>query len=234
MPDLPHLNAPSLRAERRRRVVAAAPPLGVRHLLIWLTCCAAYLAALRALAAHPPGALGVLTAAALALGYGAAWAGLTFFVARRLSATVYLIAPGEWLVAILGVRLAVETALEFAPAWIIASPKGFLAAATGVLLVLPLLSRSLPPLWKAVIAAMLFLYAAPAMMIRLETLFDFPDDSFTHVAGLFDRVRSPAALLVLTLALSLDLRRKRPYGWLHYTGIAAWLWLLAMAVVIRR
>jgi hypothetical protein len=208
--------------------------LGVRHLLIWFTCCAVYLAAVRALAAHPPGALGVLTAAALSLGYGAAWAGMAIFVARRLSAKVSPIAPGESLLAILGVRLAMEVALEFAPAWIIASPKGVLAATTGVLLVLPLLSRSLAPLWKAVIAAMLVLYAAPAMLIRFELLIDLPNESFTHVAGWLDRLRTPLVLLVLTLALSLDLWRKRPYGWLHYAGIAAWLWLSAMGLVIRR
>jgi hypothetical protein len=233
MPELPHLNAPSRRAERRRRVVAAAPPLGVRHLLLWFTCCAAYLAAVRALAAHPPGALGVITAAALSLGYGAAWAGLALFVARRLSAKVYPIAPGEWLLAILGARLAVEVALEFAPAWVVASPKGLLAAATGVLLVLPLLSRSLPAVWKAVIAAMLILYAAPAAMIRLGTLLGLPDDLFTPAAGLLDRVRSPVVLLVLMLALSHDLWRKRAYGWLHGAGVAAWLWLLALALILR-
>jgi hypothetical protein len=233
MPDFPQIDAPSRRVGRQRRVVAAAPPLGVRHWLLWFTCCAAYLAAVRALADRPPGAMGVLIAAAFSVGYGAAWAGLALFIARRCGTKTYPIEPGEWLLAILGARLAAETLLEFAPPWIVASPKGLLAAATGVLLVLPLLSRNFPAVWKAVTSIMLLLYAAPAAAVGLSHLFDVDLGPFAALAGWLDRVRSPVVLAMLAAVLWFEHRRKTRYGWLHVAGIAAWIWVLGVALCIR-
>lgn len=233
MAELPPIDVSSWRGgrERKRRVTAEAPPLGVRHLLLGFSCCAAYLAAVQALAVHPAGAVGALQAALLSLGYGAAWMGLAIFVARRLSAKVYLIEPGEWLLAILGGRLAVEVAVQFVPSWLLAAPQGLISAATCLLLTAPLLSRTLSALWKGVVATMLFLYALPLAAIVLRDMFGFALGPLETIAGWLDAARTPALLVLLSAAAVLDRKQQHRRSWLHGVGLIAWLWSLALAWV---
>ncbi|MBW3597660.1 MAG: hypothetical protein KY475_10330 [Planctomycetes bacterium] len=232
MSELPHIDATSLRRERPHRAAVEAPPLGVGFLLTWLSCCAVYLAAVQALAEKPPGVIGVLTAAVLSIGYGAAWAGLAAFIARQLSAKVYASEPGEWLLAILGARLAVEVAVQFIPAWLLASPQGVLAAATSFFLVLPLLSRSLPPLWKAVIATMLLLYAAPLTAIALRDVLGLSLGPLAALAPWLEQVRFPVILIALILAAAIEAWRKTRRTALHWLGVLAWIWTLVLGAFI--
>jgi hypothetical protein len=232
--ELPHIDASTLRRTRPQRVAADAPPLGAGFLLVWLSCCGVYLAAVQALAENPPGVVGVLAAAGLSLGYGAAWAGLLTFAARRCSSKIYASEPGEWLLAVLGGRLAVEVAVQFISSWILASPQGVLAAATSFLLVLPLLSRAIPPLWKGLIAAMLLLYAAPLTVIALRDIFGFTLGPADSLAAGLEQVRAPLILLALAAAATIDLWKRNRRTGLHWLGVIAWTWVLTFGWLATR
>ena len=87
------------------------PRFGLSHLLLWMTCCAIYLAAVGKMSEQEPGAIGLAIVSFIAFGYGAALSGLLIFLSRRIRRERWPIEPGEWLVLALGAQLSAELAI---------------------------------------------------------------------------------------------------------------------------
>ncbi|HEV3024974.1 MAG TPA: hypothetical protein VGX76_21015, partial [Pirellulales bacterium] len=108
----------------------AAPKLSIAHLLLWTATSALFFAVVRKLAKVPPGGLGTVLVALDGLGVGSAWAGLCVFISRRLRGAGWKIEPGEWLLALVGARLAAEALLRLTIPNELVSPRPVLDALT--------------------------------------------------------------------------------------------------------
>jgi hypothetical protein len=221
---------PALEVRRSAPAAASseAPRLGISHLLLWTGCCAAYFAVVRQFVAGEPGALGFLLVVLQALAAGAAWAGLAVFVTRRFRGAPYPIEAGEWLLASMGAALAVESVLRLGLGKVFGSPDAVLAAVTCCLLVVPALARSLPSRWKAFFLLLAMLHAWPLAIAGARVLFGLHADALARIAHFAQQARLPTGALLLAACATLDYRRGERRGWLHWIGIAAWIWMAAL------
>jgi hypothetical protein len=217
--------------KQSRPATTSPPPFGVGHLLLWVTGCAAYLAAVRALVDQSPGLLGLSIVAVQAAGYGAALAGLAIFISRRVRGRPWLIEPGEWLLALLGAQLVAELSIyRFVSKDYLRSPGGFLAALFCCLLTLPLLSRRLPSAWKLFFLIVLLFFARPVVVLCLTGL-DHPLGATLASNEPWSWLEGHRFWLLPLLAAGLvgyELFRGRRRTWLHWAGLAAFVWYLAM------
>jgi hypothetical protein len=221
---------------RRRAIHAeptAAPTLSIAHLLLWTAACALFFSVVRTLAQAPPGGLGTVLVALDGLGVGAAWAGLCLFVTRRIRGVDWQIEPGEWLLALVGARLAAETLLRLTIANQLVSPRPVVDALTALLAVVPVFGRYLPACWKAVFYLLVALYglplAASCLDAWLELSLGAADEVIERAAA---ESSSLAALLVLP-AVYCDWRVGCRRGWLHWVGLAV-VWWLPLVYLVER
>jgi hypothetical protein len=208
----------------------------VGHLLLWVAACSVYIAAVRAALTEKPDLVGLGIVALQAIGHGAALAGAAVFVWRRVRGRPWPIEPGEWLLAVLGGRLAAELVIYD---WLITylrSPGGFVSAITCCLLVLPLLSRRLEVPWKVFFLLMLLLFARPTVEVCFAAL--------KSQAGFLETVRDSwlwleqnRAWILLPLAGAItayEIFRRRQRTWLHWVGVATLAWYLSLLVLSSR
>jgi hypothetical protein len=209
------------------------PRLSIAHLLLWTTACALFFAAVKALAKVPPGGLGTVLVALDGFGVGAAWAGLCVFVSRRLRGAGWPIEPGEWLLALFGMRLAVETLLKLTMSGQFHSLPSVLDALTSCLAVVPVFSRVLPAPWKVVFYLLTGIYGLPLVHLCLEAWLHWPHGA---LGGLADQIVAGQTLLfglVVLPAVWRDWRTGRRWSWLHWTGLALVWWLPLMEIAER-
>ncbi len=213
----------------RRPVEVSSPKLGVGHLLLWTGCCAFYLGLARLLIAGPAGSAGAIFLIFLAAGQGAAWAGLIITLTRSLQGRSSPVEPGQWLLAVMGVMVAVELLAEFAGS-ALRSRQGVVFATTACAFITPLFSRRLARKWKALFGAFALLYAFPLLVAIMGDQVDLPD-FLDRTAARMTPQRLATATALAAVALALFERNRARRGWLHWTGIgtAVWLALLPLA-----
>jgi hypothetical protein len=214
----------------RRPVESSAPKLGVGHLLLWTGCCALFLGLARLLMKGPAGSAGAVFLVCLAAGQGAAWAGLIITLVRSLRGRSWPVEPGQWLLAVIGVMVAVELLAEFAVANVLRNRQGVVFATTACAFIVPLFSRRLAASWKLLFGAFALLYAFPLLVAIMGGQVDLPDFLNRTAARLTPR-RLATATALAAVVLALFERKRAPRGWLHWTGIgtAVWLALLPLA-----
>lgn len=217
-----------------RPVDLVSPPrFGTRSLLLWIAGAAVALAAVRRLNPVEPGALGLLLVSGYAAGCGAAWTGLSLWIARALRGAQWPVEPGHWLLVALGARLALELAIRLGAPRAFAAPQAVLDAATCCALVLPLFSRSLSALWKGCFALLCFVTAWPLATVVLESyFFAIPKPLVAGSAWIERQQPWLVALVAIAFALA-DRRAWRARTWLHWTGLGVALWF-AMAAALSR
>lgn len=210
------------------------PTLSVLHLLLWITCCALFLAVARAMTTRAPGTLGMLFLTMLAAGNGAAWAGLLITLARAFRRSPWPIEPGQWLLALLGAVAVVEALAEAATGKWVKDPRGIVQAAAACAFVLPLFAKKLAARWKWFFASLSCFYALPLLV------------AVSNGHGLVGRVVAPLTPSRVTVAAAVgsavlavfervssatNADSRTATGWLHWTGIVttAWLAMLRLA-----
>ncbi|HVA47610.1 MAG TPA: hypothetical protein VNH11_14670 [Pirellulales bacterium] len=208
------------------------PRLSIVHLLLWTGCCSLFLAVARTLAERPPGIMGAFFLTLVAAGEGAAWAGLAITLARSFRGAPWPIEPGQWLLAVLGAVVTVETLAESASGKWVKDPRGIVEAAAACAFVVPLFSRRLAARWKWFFGAVALLDALPLLL----AVFDANGILARSFALLTPpRLAAAAALGAATLAaweailpVTKADRRWDERGWLHWTGIATATWLAVL------
>jgi hypothetical protein len=195
------------------------------HLLLWMAGCALFLSIVRQLADVRPGPLGSAIVVAASLGPGAAWAGLLVLIGRWLRGSPWPVQPGHWLLAILGARLALDAALRLMLAKQPASSQAIVDAVTCCLLVLPTLSQTVPALWKVFFSLLVLLIGAPLALIYLNAWFGLELGPLAHAARAASAWSGALGCLLIGLFALVDHGRGRRHGWLHWTGLAVWLWI---------
>ena len=201
----------------------ASPP-AIQHALLWIACCAVYLATVRGFI--PPGFesswllhLGLWTAP-----IGAAWMGMLLVTAAKLGWLRGHVAWGAWLLFSLGLNTAMGTAAAFLPYNFVVPREslGPIVVLTGFLV--PLLSRRLTPREKLLFltlgAAFLFRSYGRVAIAWCYHLFQPASDS------VIDRLlrwpwitHLPLAIMAVVVACLLSQRSTRQQGWLHALGL---------------
>jgi hypothetical protein len=242
-PPLPHPAAGS-RVPVRSHLAAAEltsqksqPQFGSIHMMLWIAGTGIYLAANRDLYDTDLSPLGMLILICQVLPRGAAWAGLTIFVGRRWRRAPWAIEPGEWLVAIAGMWLALEVVMMHLPtAQHFQNPVMVHAAVTCVLLVLPTLTQSLAADWKWFFAFLVVIFAWPVLIALVEADSTVYPDWIYSSGDLVLNYRFYLAAAALAVVVGRDLIRGARHGWLHWAGLidvvlivlsAGLMWLLA-------
>lgn len=220
-------------APPRRPSDMVAPRLGIAHLLVWTACCAVFLGVARLLANRPAGVAGAIFLVLVAVGDGAAWAGLVITLARLLRGKTWPIEPGQWLLALLGVVVAVELTTESGVAGRLRNPQAVVMAAAACALVAPLFSRRLEMRWKWLFGVLSLLYAFPILTSVIDWQIDLPQVVERAASQLTaKRLEATTALGATALAVFDSDRRNR--NWLHWAGIVAALWLALMPPIAQR
>ncbi len=215
-PSLPPVPAgdPVALASARARGAAAKrpgpPPFGTLHLLLWVACTGAYLAATRQLYVDLP-LMGALAAMGLVMPRGAAWAGLCILGWRIWKKSPWPIEPGLWLAATVGLCLLAEVLLTLgAPAQQFDNPTAVQAALACVIFVLPTLSRDLAKPWKCFFLFLLAIWGWPLLMAMSTGGGPFDDDDrLGHGTLLILQGRYYLAAAGLAVVVGQDLVRGR-------------------------
>lgn len=207
------------------------PRLAVGHLLLWTACCAVFLGLARSLAARPAGTVGALVLLLVAVGYGTAWMGMAISVWRILRGSHCAFAPGQWLLAIEGVTLALLVAERSVRSPVLRNPWAIVDALTACLLLLPLFSRKLPAKWKWLFGMLALAHAWPLAVVGLDAWARAPQ-KLVWLADQFsaNRKQAFAAAAAVSLALA-DHWAGRRWGWLHWVGIANAVWLALLPAI---
>jgi hypothetical protein len=194
------------------------PKFGVAHLLLWVGCAAVYLALLRFWSGAREGSFRYLVVFLPLVPFtAAAWAGLLIFVSRRLRDQRWPIEPGEWLVAIFGIREAVNS-IQFVA--INALPRYFpLELLTCSLPLVPTLSRKVAWRWKA------FFYLLMIPDLSRVLLYELPkwlnlEPGALHLSSYWEEGARFAWIAGSILIVSwLAHRAGERYSWLHWVGL---------------
>lgn len=218
-------------AVRGARAGTAGPPrLATIHLLVWTACCAVFLGIARSMAQQPAGLAGASILVLVAAGEGAGWAGLATSLARLVRGKPWPVEPGQWLLAILGAVNIVELLVLVGSRHGMKNQRAMVLVFTACALVLPLLSRRLPRIWRWFFGAASMLYALPLMISVLSSQLDLPMELIQAGSRLtLKRLNEIAALAALAVAF-FDPDRSG-HTWLHWTGIGTALWLAALSLV---
>lgn len=222
---------------------AVGTGLGIAHLLAWTACTAVYLAIRRSLIILPPGvpfgAQGIAVWSLQGIGAGAALGGLLLTVARRRRGVRFPVYPGEVLLLLSGVGVAVDVLLSALSVLTHRPQEGGLGLPL-VLWVLILLARNL---------ALAFAYLVAARKVRVRrwrllflalaaswTLAEFESCCLTIpgraiLSSWISYVPFLLPKVILAVIAVGDLRRRRRYPWTHWAGVGTGLWFGAAAVV---
>jgi hypothetical protein len=196
------------------------PRFGSAHMLLWIGCTGVYLATNRDLYAAPLSPLGMLVMICQVLPRGAAWAGLVIFSRRRWRKVDWPIEPGEWLVAITGLWLAVETASVACHWWQhFQTPAAVVTALTCLLLVWPTLAEGLPPEWRLLFSFFAMIFAWPLLAELLDASPIGNSPWLSRSGEAVDIARFYLAAAALAVVVCRDHVRAVRHGWLHWAGL---------------
>ncbi|MEX0712141.1 MAG: hypothetical protein WD278_07310, partial [Pirellulales bacterium] len=124
-----------------------------------------------------------------------------------------------------GARLALDAALRLMLAKQPPSSQAVVDAVTCCLLVLPTLSQTVPPLWKVFFSLLVLLIGAPLAIIYLDAWFGVELPPLTRAGRAAAAWSGALGCLLIGLFALVDHGRGRRHGWLHWTGLAVWLWI---------
>ena len=200
--------------------------------LAWIAGAAAAMAAVRKLNPAPPGVVGLLLVSGYAAACGAAWTGMGVLLARALRGAAWPVEPGHWLLVAAGVRLGLDLLIRLALPHAFRSPQAVLDAAMCCSFVLPLLSRSLPALWKGCFGLLCALSAWPLIAIAIDGLSFGPSPRWLASSAAWIALREPELVAAIAIALAgADWRTFRQRNWLHWTGLGVCVWLALIALL---
>lgn len=227
----PPVEARSDRVAERLRDAgnAAAPRLGVGHLLLMTGFAGLYLEVLGALGLKRTDLIGGLATATQSLLVAACWTGLALLVLRGVRGARWAVEPGHWLLSAMGARLAVAAVLFVANRAFLRpfiQPEMPAFAAFFCVLAISTLARDTDPVWKTVLIATAALACLPILVSlgpwAAETR--FLEEPLRNIS-------LPALLVLPWLAVAWERRTDR--SWLHWVGLALWT-LLRLIENVRR
>ena len=227
------LESVALRGPRRGRAGAnfglSPPPFRVTHLLLWVTCTGAYLAATRRVYADLP-LEGALAALAQVMPRGAAWAATCILGWRLWRKVPWPLEPGLWLAAAIGLWLLAEVLLASGPAAEhLQGTRAVQAALACVIFVLPALARDLARPWKWFFMFLVALFALPLVLGLLTDVQATDRGGLGRSGQLVAQSRYFLAAAALAVVVLRDLARRVRYGWLHWAGIVVAVLVVASA-----
>ena len=208
------------------------PRLSVGHLLLLTACYALCLSVVRSQATAEPGLVGALLVCVFALGPGTAWAGCAVFLWRRWRGARWPVEPGHWLLVVMGAQAALEVILQLLPEGLFRSPGAVSTAFTACFLVVPALSRKLPAAWKALFCLLAGLYAAPLLLVSLDSAFSIGGAMAGQVGRLLVAAKPVAALLLVLGLEAWERFHRTSRNWLHAVGVAVFVWMTLVPLLV--
>ena len=126
--------------------------------MIWVACCAIYLACVSLLAGESRTTFGILLVLGQSLLFGTCWAAGVVLVAQAISGHRISVQPGHWLLALMGAVAACEVVLACLPGDVFRHRSAVSHAIACWLFVLPMFARDLETRWKAFFAVLVTVY----------------------------------------------------------------------------
>jgi hypothetical protein len=219
--------------KRRAPARSSTTRLSLNCILLWIAGAAATMAAVRKLNPIEPGVVGLLLVSGYAAGCGVAWTGSTLLIARAFRGARWPIEPGHWLLAASAVHEGLELSLRLAAPRAFTAPAAVVDAATCCCLVLPLLSRTLPALWKGCFALLCALVAWPLAVAVIESFLFAPPDWLEACTRWIELRQIRLVALTAACFAFADWRAFRERSWLHWAGLGVWAWLAAVSLFSR-
>lgn len=187
--------------------MAERPKLAIAHLALWASAVSIYVAVIRKSGVFELGVTGAIRYVSIVTFAGAAISGAVIVATRLIRGKRWPTAPGEWLVFVLGVILAVDAVSARWPDGAIVRREVIFRCVSCLITLLPTLSRQLSWTWKSYFMLMVFLqFAGIAISI-----------------GNIDALRSIFLIRCscgLTIPLILAMwDRYGDSGWLHWLGL---------------
>ena len=180
-------------------------------LLVWLSCCAVYLAVARTfLLTGPQDGFQVFTLTALTFLYGTSWAGMLLVLWSVLMRGDRQLEPGVWLLFSLGITLIGDLVVGALPTDFVIQKPALTIATASMAYVLPTLVRRMSPAWKLVFIALLV-----ATMLPLIGIVGGPV-VWAERLHQWGRV---IALISFAVPVTQDVRRGVRRTWLHWIGV---------------
>jgi hypothetical protein len=220
----PQENVPLIRvaaeaAVRKPVPQTSAPRPSLSHLLLWVACTAAYLAANADLYRDSLSPLALALLVAEILPRGAAWAGLAILAGRQWRGARWPIEPGLWLVALAGAWLILETVVvgHFPKAF--NSPSAVLNSASCLLCVIPTLARRLATRWKLFFSLLVLLFAWPLVAPIMNGWLKLDWNYFLRSGSLVQEKKFWLAGAALAIVVYRDHKTGVRHGWLHWAGL---------------
>ena len=213
------------RADLRIRVNSGQdhPRLSIGHVILWITVCAFFFVVIQKAIQEEPTILGVLRAAAIVVLESVPVTGAIVIVYRIMRGVPYQIAPGEWLLFVLGAALAVRAVVVVWPKDSIFVPSTIAAALICCIKAAPTLSRRLHWTWKWFFV--LFL-ALDATLLSLDLVANLTNLSISeswndYLRWIIVTVLTPVTTIVVPWLLAVwEANSERPGCWSHWLGIA--------------
>ena len=194
-----------------RRCGMSKSSLELALLLVWLSCCAVYLAVARTfLLTGPQDGFQVFTLTALTFLYGTSWAGMLLVLWSVLMRGDRQLEPGVWLLFSLGITLIGDLVIGALPTNFVIQKPALTIATASMAYVLPTLVRRMSPAWKLVFIALLV-----AMMLPLIGIVGGP----VAWAERLHQWGRGIALISFAVPVTQDVRRGVRRTWLHWIGV---------------
>lgn len=220
---------PSVRTREyppRSSDLANSRRFALRHLYLWVTCSAVDLSLLRQLIRDEPRLTGLALLSLHALFNGCVWMGMFVFAARSWTDRKPISQAGEWLSAIVGIRLVGELFLFGLAQDAFRSPHALLAALTSCVLVCPVFSRSMTWYWRLAFHLLILVQFAPHLLnflglfLNSSVMGGSREDLLPYLSG--------ANILIVVIAIAGDGRENLSRGWLHWLGAGSWILFLGI------
>ena len=206
---------------------AKRPSLG--HVLLLITCCAVYFALARRFldpAQRDVPLPDILLLSLLSIVTGVCWAAMLIVFYRKTRGSRVITEPGDWLMFCIGIVEAINIVSQLLPDNFIIHKNSLPVAAQGIVFVIPMLSRRLPPNWKLFFGILVLASQIPLVAALAIAHGALPEKNPTVQIS---RTAQPYVVLAsLAIVLYLDHRAGRHHGWSHWLGVASlmiWMFL---------
>ena len=187
------------------------PKPAIVHLALWATVTSIYLAPIVSSGELRQGFASAFRVVAIVVFAGVAISGAIVVATRLVRGKRWSTAPGEWLVFVLGVVLAVDALMRRWPEHAIVPGEMIVRCAACLATVVPTLSRRLSWTWKIYFMWMVFAqFAVVAISFGVANGNPGPTGAISSIRY------SCAVTIPLIFAIW---ERKEGFGWLHWLGI---------------
>ena len=192
--------------------------------MIWVACCAIYLACVSLLAGEARTTFDILLVLGQSLLFGTCWAAGIVLLVQAISGHRLSVQPGHWLLALMGAVAACEVVLAFLPGDMFRHSSAVSHAIACWLFVLPMFARNLETRWKAYFAVLVTVYVLPIILaspvlLGMREVTDF-DMAINAAFPYFGNAAMAGALLSTTY---LDRLAERRRDELHWFGVVVFL-----------